>query len=190
MNIPKAFRMLILVISFLMFIWQASVALSNLMDPPVVDLTEKFNIDDIYPQLITNCPLNQFNLNKLQQFGYNNQFYLLMGLDKNDDFNGWGSHLNLTFEEIFEDIKNYDHINRDLTVFKNGEFVNFKYEIRFYPRFGYCYDLVNLTTNGEVVISMIDQDFLESQVYYRQKAEDKKLFTCCFTLGNKNCPSK
>ena len=173
MNVPKAIRMLILVISFLMFIWQASVALSNLMDPPVVDSTEKLNIHDIDPQLITICPLDQFNLNKLNQFGYKSPEDFLMGNDVNKEFIGWGAHLNLTFVEMLEEIKNYDHINLYFYVFRNGKEVKVNYEIRFYPRYGYCFDLVNFTTNGEVKITLFNSEFFEAQVYIT----DKKLRT-------------
>lgn len=47
MNVTKAFRMLILLFSFLMFIWQASVAVGKLINPPVVDSTERLNMTDI-----------------------------------------------------------------------------------------------------------------------------------------------
>jgi hypothetical protein len=66
MNVTKAFRMLILVFSFLMFIWQASVAISNLMNPHVVDSTERLNIADLEPLLITICPTEQWNRTMLK----------------------------------------------------------------------------------------------------------------------------
>ena len=64
MNVSKAFRMLILVFSFLMFLWQARIAVIQLMDPPLVDSTERLNIADIEPLLITICPLEQWNIKK------------------------------------------------------------------------------------------------------------------------------
>ena len=80
MNISKAFRMLILVFSFLMFIWQASIAVSKLMDPPVVDSTERLNMANIEPPLITICHLEQWNITKLKHYGYHEVTPLLNGI--------------------------------------------------------------------------------------------------------------
>ena len=72
--------MLILAFSFLMFIWQASEAIANLMNPSAVDSTEGLSIEEIDPLLITICPLDQWNETLLNEFGYVDKSWLLQGL--------------------------------------------------------------------------------------------------------------
>ena len=174
MDVSKAFRMLILVFSFLMFIWQASVALSNLMDPPVVDSTERLNFDKIDSQLLTICPLNQFNLTKLQQFGYPpSQYEFFMGFDNSFNFIGWGAHLNLTYVQMVEELQNYNLFEPLRLINMNRKKIHLDYEIRLYPRYGYCYDINNFLTNTEVRVKSMDWIFPEAHVF----VTDKKLRT-------------
>ena len=173
MDVSKAFRMLILASSFLMFIWQASVAVSKLMDPSVVDSTDRLNIDDIEPILITVCPLGQWNDTMLWQYGYGFEQYLLLGFEFNGNaFVGWGAQHNLTFEELVGKVTNYNLSNVKFYGRRNKELLTINYEIRFYPKYGYCYDLANFTTSGKCIIRF-HGNFTEAQVYIT----DKKLRT-------------
>ena len=154
MNVSKAFRMLILVFSILMFIWQVSVAVTNLMDPPVVDSTERLNIDDTDLPLITICPLDQWRDDKLQHREYLDEFSLFEGYVSTFDlvngyqkkFVGWGAQHNLTTEEY---IPNFVWTRRlgNLSFTKDRKI---KYEIKLYPKYGFCYDVVNFTTGKEL----------------------------------------
>ena len=72
MNIG-ALKKLILVFSTAMFIYQASVAIGKLVNPPIIDSTQRLSITNIDPPLITICPLNQINSTKFIQFGYPGQ---------------------------------------------------------------------------------------------------------------------
>ena len=74
--------MLFLVFSLFMFVWQAKVAIDKLVNPPVVDSTERLNMTDIEPLLITICPHGQWSYTKLKEFGYEDNFNLFMGLMK------------------------------------------------------------------------------------------------------------
>ena len=153
MNASKAFRMLILLISFMMFIWQASVAVGNLMDQPVVDLTERLSIADIDNLLISICPLEQWNATKLQQYGYNSEQSLLAGVNSLDiSVIALGAQYNLTFAKLVGRVSKFNLNEPDIRSLHNNIEENVEYEIRFYPMHGYCYDLVNITTHGELEI--------------------------------------
>ena len=157
-----------------MFIWQASVAVSKLMDPPVVDSTERLKIDEIEPLLITICPLGQWKKKMIQEYGFDNLDFFIMGLDNDSTLNfiGWGSQHNLTFEELVSKVT-IAISNPDLFIMRNGQKQEVNYEIRFYPKFGYCFELVNFTTKEEVYIAVSVQEFKEAQVYLT----DRKLKT-------------
>jgi hypothetical protein len=145
------------------------------MDPPVVDSTKRLHIVDIEPLLITICPLDQWNETKVHEFGYVNTFNLLQGLGHGHKkkFVGWGDQHNLTFDELVGKVTNFNLINHSWNGSVNDKLVDVNYEIRFYPKHGYCYDLVNLTTSGEVQIWTDNPEFKEAQVYIT----DRKLRT-------------
>ena len=180
MNVTKAFRMLILAISLSMFLWQAYVAISKLMDPPVVDSTERLNMADIEPLLITICPLEQWNKTMIKQYGYGHLKDLLRGYQDStieNDFEpifvGWGAKQNLTYGELIQKVLNFNLSNPKMFVYrdKKPNAIDFSYEIRFYPKHGYCYDLVNLI--GEVLTVNYYPKVGKAQVYIT----DKKLRT-------------
>ena len=174
MKVFKAFRMLILFISFMMFIWQASVAVGNLMDQPVVDLTERLSIADIDNLLISICPLDQWNATKLQQYGYNSEQSLLAGVNSLDiSVIAWGAQYNLTFAELVGRVSKFNLNEPDIRSLHNNIEEKVEYEIRFYPMHGYCYDLVNITTHGELRIDTKYPQYQEAAVYIT----DKKLRT-------------
>ena len=153
-----------------MFIWQASVAIGKLLDPPVVDSTERLNTADIEPLLITICPLGQWNKTMLNQNDYRDDLDLLKGYSKTGDFVGWGAHLNLTFEELVGKVTNFNLTNSKIYGQLNYKaIIDLNYEIRFYPRYGYCYDLVNLTTSGIVVIWIEFPEYKEAKLFITDK---------------------
>ena len=168
MNIAKAVKFLLLAFSIFMFIYQASVAVMKLMNPSIVDSTEKFDIADIEPPLITICPLGQWNDSMLEQFGYSSDIHFLRGYGKLKEKFGWGAQHNLTFEELARKVLNYDLSKPDMYGNRNNLNMVVNMEIRFYPKFGYCYDLVNLTTSGEIEIGIL-LEYKAAQVYITDK---------------------
>ena len=186
MNTSKAFRMLILVFSFLMFIWQASKAIGKLMDPPVVDSTERLKSADIEPLLITICPLGQWNKTMLIQNDYRDELDLLKGYSKTGTFVGWGAQHNLTFEELVAEVSNYNLSHCRIHAHSNNIQTEVNYEIRFYPPYGFCYDLLNLTTVGILDIWTENTEYKAAQVYIT----DKKLKTKNFVFTESHWGSK
>ena len=158
MNVSKAITIMILVISFLMFIWQTSVAVGKLMNPPVVDSTVRLTMADIEPPLVTICHLEQWNNTKLQQYGYGDVIDLLQDFSYRSDaptLVGWGAKHNLTFEELVDKVTDFHprDIHPDVNVAKDDdEILEFTYELHFYPKYGYCFDISNFTAIGRIKI--------------------------------------
>ena len=186
MSVSKAFRLLILVFSFIMFVWQASVSIGKLVDPPVVDSTERLNAADIEPLLITICPLGQWNHSKLRQAGYWLEFGLLQGYSKTGRFIGWGALHNLTFEDLVCNVTNYNLSNTRIYGGSNNKAIDVNYIIKFYSKYGFCYDLVNITTSGKLDIWTNESEYKEAQVYIT----DKKLKTMNSVFAESHWGSK
>ena len=168
--------MLLLVFSFLMFIWQTSVAIMNLMDPAVVDSTEILSMADLEPPLITICPIGQWNTTLLWKNGYLSKRHLLLGYEslRTVSLVGWGAKHNLTFAEMVGKVTNFNLSNTKFIVeIDNKRILDFHYEIKFYPGYGYCFDFVNLPATGKLQISLKETDYKISNVYIT----DRKLKT-------------
>jgi hypothetical protein len=127
-----------------MFIYQTVVAIQNLTNPPVVDSTERFNIEDTDSLLITICPLNQWNSTKLNEFGYEDEYTLLAGFSRDSRLLGWGAQHNLSFPELLEKVNNFHLTNPVISWIKQDfSYGEILYELKFYPKYGWCYDLVD-----------------------------------------------
>ena len=178
MNFTKFIKFLILGVSSFMFTYQTLVAIQKLMNPPVVDSTERLNIKDIDTPLITICPLNQWNTSKVKEFGYEDEFYLLMGFANGSTFIGWGAQQNLSFEELFQKVQNFNISDPNIQLInKDNSYEKISFESRFYPKFGFCYELVNLTLTKNIVletkINTLEGENVKAQVFIT----DKKLRT-------------
>jgi hypothetical protein len=110
----------------------------------VVDSTERFNIEETDSLLITICPLNQWNRTKLNEFGYGDEYALLAGFTRDLKFIGWGAQHNFSFYELFEKVNNFNLIDPVITLVNlNYSRNNISYVLSFYPKYGWCYDLID-----------------------------------------------
>ena len=156
MNITKSVKLFILAFSSCMFTYQTLVAIQKLTSPPVVDSTERLNIEDVDSLMVTICPLNQWNISKLNEFGYEDELYLLLGFaNASKTFVGWGAQHNLTFEELFQKVNNFNLSNPEIVLWLHGWIEeNISTESIFYPKFGLCYALVNLTITQNILLGI------------------------------------
>ena len=177
MNIRLSFKTSVAALSTVMFIYQTSVTMIKLTDPPVIDSTTTLNIADI-DLLVTICPLDQWNISKLNELGYIFPGSLMLGFDNTGRFVGWGAQHNLTFEDIILKTQNYNLTNPHINLY-NPDFTSIElaYEKNFYPMLGWCYDLTDLSISGEIVlgVEMGSDDNIVSQ--YRVFITDKRLRT-------------
>ena len=88
----------------------------------------------------------QWNTSKLNQLGYEDAYFLLLGFANATTFVGWGAQYNLTFQQLFKKVQNFNLSTPEIILLKNNWVEERIFtEIRFYPKYGICYELVNLT---------------------------------------------
>ena len=178
----RGLKQIILAFSSIMFFYQAQIAVNKFLNPPVVDSTDLLNIADIDPPLITICPKYQIFSKMTSSINQDDLPDLLLGKGIKNNITDWGVHLNMTFEEWVEEIVDLDK-GYPTIKFKvgNGQFLEAKYERRFYPKYGRCIDFSNYTITGrlELYIFLTEMKLLQSdpppeaEVYLT----DKKLRT-------------
>ena len=119
-----------------MFCYQVNIATKNLMDPTMVDSSSERTISDSDMPLITVCPTNQNNKSVLKEFGYKHIYNLLMGdaqCNETTLCTSWGSHLNLTFDELKNNV--FSTADIDNLTLHDGQF---NPESVFIPGYGLC----------------------------------------------------
>ena len=149
-----------LVISTIFFVWQVTLSLIKLHDPPVIDTTETISIEDINLPVITVCPHKEFswNLTALEKYGcMENPFYFLSGGGEKDYLLGWGAQWYMSFKEYLEVCTNptyrYDVSPPKLKMFDDtyawdNRFGGFTVEGVFVPAHpGYCFNIENYGVN-------------------------------------------
>ena len=166
-------RWMILAFSFFMFCHQSQVALNKLVDPPVVDSTEIRNVVDTEPPLMTICPLNQFNQTRISELGYKNYFHLLTGYDSEKGIISWGAQHNLSFEELINEAQ---YVYEDFPKFYMRQpKSDVKFQKRFYPKYGYCFDFENYTITENIILAVSIDDHAndnfaaEADVFFTDK---------------------
>ena len=154
-SIIRSFNFILLAISFIMFSYQAMVAVNQFLNPPVVDSTETSTITDIEPPLITICPMDQFFTGDGKGLGYDDLNDLLMGKDSKNNITAWGAQYNMTFGKLNEEIGNLDKDFPKLEFrMDDGPLMKADYEKRYYPSFGRCIDFSNYTITGNLELTI------------------------------------
>jgi hypothetical protein len=183
-TVTKSVKWMIVAISIYMFCYQTEVAVKKLIDPPVVDNTEVYNIKDIELPLITICATDQINQTKMDELGYWIQdgyptIYFLAGLDFERNVISWGSQHNMTFADLVKEViklqPNVPYILTDL--YAN----DIESTLKFYPKFGLCVDVDNyvLSSTGafNLRIGVYWKELFQPNCRVRVYLTDKKLKT-------------
>ena len=149
MNWAKIFRILVILISLAMFVLQINISLENLFNPPIIVSEKRLQLSEIKPPMITICPLNQVDETKLKSYGFGSYHDFLMGTMKPIN------PMNPTsFWKVFDQILTYDPIDLNLEVQHEYKiFYNMtNFVMRFYPIFGYCWELTDYVLREELQI--------------------------------------
>ncbi len=115
----------------------------RLVKPPVVELTEHLKIETHELPLITVCPKDQFNLSVLNEYGYDTYGLFVSGQ--------YSSQVgNKSFWDIVDEALVYSIDNDvDITLDKsNGTWIR-----SFYPKHGYCWEVMDYPYSSEITIS-------------------------------------
>ena len=140
-----------------MFGYQLHTATINLMDPPTVLSQHERDITDDNIPLITICPTNQTNPTRIEKLGYIYGYdYMLMGIAKCNETTeciSWGSHLNLTFEELKDQVFDLNKVE-SINIWQGGEC---KDSLVFIPAYGVCRETSFLNHTQEIALNYTDE---------------------------------
>ena len=168
-------KVMVFLVSSLMFINQISESTHNLMYPQVADSSENILIQDISKPLITICPHDQVNESKVKELGFSDYykssslgFFLGRKKDKGITKLSWGLDMNKTYEELLEYVLDGD-VDLAVSMLKDGKFYNKKYnkdlKKRFYIGFwGFCWELEDYDITSILTITSWSGKHLEVYV--------------------------
>ncbi len=158
MKILKVFRMIVLLISFVMFCYQLNTATQNLMNPGTVDSSHERDATDDDMPLITVCPTNQINSTSLEELRYPSYGDMLYGYaicNETTWCTSWGAHANLTFDELKNQVFNLETVN-------NFQIYGGKYNtsLVFLPGYGFCKESPLLMYSEEIELYHWNPDYV------------------------------
>ena len=120
----------------------------------------------------------QWNTSKLNQLGYEDAYFLLLGFSNETTFVGWGAQYNLTFEQLFKKVQNFNFSSPEIILLKNNWVEErISTEMRFYQKYGICYELVNLTISKNTFLLTNIKTLEGKNVPAQVIITDKKLRT-------------
>ena len=149
MQLLKACRNFLQVAAFALLFWQIGNALDKFISNPTVISTTYKPIESITPPLITVCQIGQYDWNKAEELGYDQQMDFLKGVFTAQNRITLGGKDNLTFREsirlLFKAETKKIHVHETV-----------KTEERFIIPFGHCLDLHNMSMDqGNINITRV-----------------------------------
>ena len=160
-------KLIVLIPSIGMFIYQLSTAIGNLIEMPNVDSSYQRDLSEKDLPLITVCPTSQTNYTKLYELGYIYKAQLQAGLSNCStgfecEFISWGHHLNITQEELYGQIYNAQ-LAKDVLF----NIPNLESKLVFIPRFGYCKEILML--HPQTLIIYNKHVFTDLRIFFSDK---------------------
>ena len=137
----KLFRFFMLILSIVMLCYQVSKAFKSLMNPPMMIVSESVNTINVRAPLVYICPLDQYNTDRLIEFGYKDEFTMIGGSLDDEPIRSWGAHKNITFQQLVDNVT-------DLNFQKIISYIVLPVKKVIFPKFGYCLmldDDINVT---------------------------------------------
>ena len=159
----KVIQIALFILSAGMFTYQMKGSIGKLLDPPVILREKKVKLTEIEPPMITVCPLNQIDLEKLQSYGFQTFNDFLRGNIKAT------YPTNISFWDIFENSLAYTPDKEfsiqvdynDVAIYKISNF-----EKRFYPKYGYCWELKSYDIKPEMKIWITTSSTLKTALVF------------------------
>ena len=132
------------------FCFQMYISINHLILPPVVVSIKNLKLTDIDPPMITICPVQQFDTEKLKSYGYESQQMLISGFGTNS------SLMNQSFWDIVNNTLAYSpDTDVDFKIWNKTTLAyntsNFRKS--FYPLFGYCWEISDYAIQNGMIIT-------------------------------------
>ena len=113
--------------------------------------------------MITICPLNQFNVTKMTELGYQDKTNFLFGFYMKKFVVSWGAEQNLSFDKLLEEMLNLNEYPCIEMNIDSGGLKQINYEPRFYPMYGRCFDVFNYTASETVELAITIDNKINSE---------------------------
>ena len=138
----KPLKILILIVSTLMFLYQLYTAVILLLDPPTIDSSSEIDIADIDLPLITVCTTDQYerNIQAFTDLGFGIRIRSIRGeLKKNKKIKTWGN-FNKSYEEVLDVLYDKD-VDKTLRIQYGDASAIKNYTRVFIPFYGHCSEI-------------------------------------------------
>ncbi len=148
-NVKVIFKLLVMVICIVMFCVQFHHAILSLINPPTIDSTIRLRLTEVAPPIITVCPTNQTFSSRVKQLGYTKKGKMFKGFANcsDDSCLSWGHNLNITFDQLLEQI--FDKkLSEKIQFSQKG----IEEKVVILPRFGFCKEFARYDPTKKVAI--------------------------------------
>ncbi len=135
-------RLVLLLVAIAMLCYQSQKAVALILAPPMMITAQQVDISEVPLPMMYICPLNQYNKSKLEENKFASEADIIEGKVRLGGQRSWGSHVNMTFEEL---IGNVTDIDLDAFIGNIKEETDQQLQIKpiLFPKFGYCFDVQN-----------------------------------------------
>ena len=147
-------------------------AIEKVMNPAVVDTTDYINIQDLDPPLLTLCPVGQIDDMQLRSTGYKYEngykgfllgemfelstYVIFAEPTKSKRKVSWGAHRNMSFWQVLNrTLDNQTHFPKFKIEDSTSDYFLEDLTTKFYPQFGYCFELENYKIENKVYITVL-----------------------------------
>ena len=162
---------MIKLVSTIVFLFQLNHSILRLTNPPLADVSLTTSLSTIDPlPLITICPLNPINEDKVRELGYKKTSHFLKGVKHISEKVqlSWGADLNKTFDEMMDvvlDVSTHNYSGLQVNELKKTGRIVDKYTHKLKKKFyigiwGYCWELEEYNIQSAIEIySTANRDF-------------------------------
>ncbi len=146
MDLKKSARLVLLLGAIIMLCYQSQKAVVLILAPPMMITSKQVDISEVPLPLMYLCPMKQYNETKLEKQYYAHEVYVLKGKLDGRQQTSWGSHVNMTFEELIGNVTDID-LNAFIENVKLESEPQMQIKPILFPKYGFCFDVQNYTLN-------------------------------------------
>ena len=144
MDWKKLVRLVLLLGAIAMLCYQSQKAVVLILAPPMMITSKQVDISEVPLPLMYLCPMAQYNQTKLEKHHYVTNVDILEGKLEGLKQTSWGSHVNMTIEELIGNVTDID-LNAFVENVKEETDPQMQFKPILFPKFGFCFDVQNYT---------------------------------------------
>ena len=154
-------RQILLILASFMFCYQTQIAVKSIMDPPLMVTTDILPISAISPPLMMLCPLNQFDVVKMDKLKFDDELSLLVE-SITAGTPGYLRSWNMTFEQLIRNVVK-ETPEKLMARIQDSEYGNVRETLttKLFPTFGFCFEITNFGMEEMIMIPSGAGGFIE-----------------------------